>query len=187
MNNKAAAKALASHSRGFTLLEALVVVALLALLLGLSVPGLTGWRARQQLQAQAEDLWNSLMLARAQALLYQQHVTVCAGAGDLCDPLADWHKGWVVFVDTNRNGVLESGERLLHQRAASPERVRMRGNSAVSRHIGYGAEGRSESLTGGFQAGTITACAVGQNTGWRLIINAVGRPRLEQADVPGCF
>lgn len=174
-------------SRGLTLVEALVVLALLSLLLGLAAPGLTGLRERQQLHGQATDFWNSLMLARAQALLHQQHVSVCASSGGACESGSGWHSGWLVFVDTNRNGVLDSGERLLQQRAASPERVRMRGNSAVSRHIGYGAEGRSESLTGGFQAGTITACAVGQNTGWRLIINAVGRPRLEQADVPGCL
>jgi len=186
MIHKSAATPLASPSPGFTLLEALVVVALLALVLGLSVPGMTGWRERRQLQAEVEDFWNSLMLARAQAVLHQRHVSVCTGGGDLCDPLADWHQGWLVFVDANRNGIRDSGEQLLQRRAPLSERVRMRGNSAVTHHIGYGAEGRSESLSGGFQAGTIAACALGQNTGWRLIINAVWRPRLEQADTPSC-
>ena len=69
-----------ARTRGFTLLEALVVLAVLAVLLGLAVPGLQGIRERQQLQAEAEDFWNSLMLARAQAQLHQQHVTVCAAS-----------------------------------------------------------------------------------------------------------
>jgi len=172
---------------GFTLVEALVVLALLALLLGLAVPGLGGWRARQQLQASAEDFWNSLMLARAQAMLHQQHVTLCAAsANGACDPLAAWHSGWQVFVDDNRNGQRDAGERLLLQRPALPEAVHITGNSTVSYRIGYGAEGRSEQLAGGFLAGTVSVCSEGLGEGWRLVINAVGRPRLEKAAVTGC-
>lgn len=175
------------NGQGFTLLEALVVVAVLAVLLGLAVPGLTGVRERQQLQAQAEDFWSSLMLARAQALLHQQHVTVCASStAGACDAAALWHAGWLVFVDANRNGQREAVERVLQQRAGSPAAVRITGNSTVNRLIGYGAEGRSESLTGAFQAGTVTVCAAGQSAGWQVVVNAVGRPRLEKAETPAC-
>ena len=172
---------------GFTLLETLVVVAVLAVLLGLAVPGLSGWRERQQLQVQAEDFWGSLMLARAQALLHQQHVTVCpASSAGACDAAEGWHAGWLVFVDANRNGRREADETLLQQRAGAPAAVRITGNSTVNRSIGYGAEGRSESLTGAFQAGTVSVCASGQSMGWQVVVNAAGRPRLEQAEMPTC-
>ena len=179
------------HHGGFTLLEALVVLAVLGVLLGLAVPVLQGLRERQQLQAEAEDFWSSLMLARAQALLAQQHVTVCAvSAAGVCQATAGgpagWHGGWQVFVDANRNGQREGDERLLQQRSGSPARVRITGNSTVSRTIGYGADGRSESLSGAFQAGTVTVCAAGQSAGWQVVINALGRPRLEKTETPNC-
>lgn len=172
---------------GFTLVEALVVLAVLATLLGVAAPGLSGWRERQQLQAEAEDFWNSLMLARAQALLHQQHVTVCAApASGACDAAAGWHAGWLVFVDGNRNGRREADEVLLQQRGASRAAVRIVGNSTVNHLVGYGAQGRSESLTGAFQAGTVRVCAPGQGEGWQVVLNAVGRPRLEKAGMPTC-
>lgn len=183
---KAARRAGVVQDGGFTLLEALVVVALLSVLLALAVPGLTGQRERQQLQAQAEDFWSSLMLARAQALLHQQHVTVCSASHGVCDPAAGWHSGWLVFVDANRNGQRETDEHMVQQRGATPTAIRITGNSSVNRVIGYGAEGRSESLTGAFQAGTVSVCASGQAQGWQVVINAVGRPRLEKAEMQTC-
>jgi type IV fimbrial biogenesis protein FimT len=175
-----------ARSTGFTLLEALVVLTLLAVLLGLVAPGLSGLRSRQQLQARAEDFWGSLMLARAQAVLLQQHVTVCAAsAAGLCDAGGAWHDGWIVFADGNRNGQIEPGERVLLQRAAVAG-VFIAGNSTVDHVMGYGANGRSENRAGGFQAGTIRICSPGQAEGWQVVINAVGRPRLEKAGMPGC-
>ena len=186
---KAASASLGSGAvcpSGFTLLEALVVLAVLSVLLGLAAPALTGLRERQQLQARAEAFWSSLMLARAQALLHQQHVTLCAASDRACDPAADWHAGWLVFVDANRNGQREADERLLEQVNGERDAVRIRGNSTVNRVIGYGAQGRSESLTGAFQAGTVRVCAPGQGEGWQVVLNAVGRPRLEKAGMPTC-
>lgn len=176
----------AASGSGFTLLEALVVLAVLSTLLGLAVPGLIGLRERQQLQAQAEDFWSSLMLARAQALLHQQRVTVCAASKGVCEPSAGWHSGWLVFVDANRNGQREADERLVQERELAPAAMRITGNTTVARLIGYGAEGRSETLSGAFQAGTVSVCATGQSQGWRVVINAAGRPRLEKADTPTC-
>ncbi len=172
---------------GFSLVEALVVLALLAVLLGLAVPGVAGLRSRHELQAVAEDVWSSLVLARSQALVHQQRVALCPVTADqACDPQGLWQLGWQVFVDSNHNGLRDAGERVLQSRAGLPQGMRLQGNSTVQQGVGYGADGRSESRTGAFQSGTLVLCRTGLSEGWKIVVNALGRPRLEKTDVQAC-
>jgi type IV fimbrial biogenesis protein FimT len=175
------------RNRGFTLLEALVVLALLAVLLSLAAPSLQGLRHKHQMQSQAEQLQSSLMLARTEALRRQQRVTLCvresaAGAGPDCATAGTWAQGWVVFVDGNDNGRREAAETVLQLQEALPGFLTLKGNATVNRYISYGPQGRSQSVTDAFQAGTLTLCGAGQAHVWRVVINAVGKPRLEKAD-----
>lgn len=175
------------RNRGFTLLEALVVLALLAVLLSLAGPNLQGLRQKHQMQSQAEQLQVSLLLARSEALRRQQRVTLCvressAGAGPLCATSGTWAQGWVMFVDGNDSGHREASETVLELHGALPEFLKLQGNATVDRYISYGPEGRSQSTSGAFQAGTLTLCGAGQAHVWRVVINAVGKPRLEKAE-----
>jgi type IV fimbrial biogenesis protein FimT len=172
---------------GFTLLEALVVLALLALLLSLAAPSMKGLRQKHQMQSQAEQLQASLLLARTEALRRQQRVSLCvresvAGAGPVCSTAGSWAQGWVVFVDGNDNARREAAETVLWVQEALPAWMTLQGNATVDRYISYGPQGRSQSVTGAFQAGTLTLCGTGQTQVWRVVINAVGKPRLEKAD-----
>jgi type IV fimbrial biogenesis protein FimT len=174
-------------SQGFSLVEALVVLALLAVLLGLAVPGVASLRVRHELQAVAEDVWNSLMLARSQALVQQARVVVCPAASmQTCDEQGHWAAGWHVFVDSNRNGQRDAGEQVLQSRGALPVGVRLLGNSSVSLGMGYGADGRSEGRSGGFQSGTYTLCKPGLPEQWSVVINMLGRPRMAKTEAEDC-
>jgi type IV fimbrial biogenesis protein FimT len=173
-------------NRGFTLLEALVVLALLTVLLSLAAPSLQGLRQKHQMQSQAEQLQASLLLARSEALRRQQRVTLCVratavGAGEDCALDGPWSQGWVVFVDGNDSGRREAAETVLQVQGALPGFLTLQGNATVDRYISYGPQGRSQSTSGSFQAGTLTLCGAGQAHVWRVVINAVGKPRLEKA------
>lgn len=56
-----------SKRRGFSLVELMVVVALLAILLALAVPGFNRWIANAQVRNANESLQNGLRLAQAEA------------------------------------------------------------------------------------------------------------------------
>jgi type IV fimbrial biogenesis protein FimT len=172
---------------GFTLLEALVVLALIGVLAALAAPSVTGMRDRHQLQAQAEGLLSSLVLARSEALRRQQRVTLCPRTRDnACDASAAWQNGWLVFVDANDNAQREADEPLIEVHGDVPLTVRMGVASTVKGYFSYGSEGRSQSTGGAFMAGTWRFCQASAPVGWQVVSNALGKPRIEKYTPQTC-
>ncbi len=180
---------------GFTLLEMLAALAIVALLVLVAAPSWSAWQQRRQLQAEAEAMLGSLAFARAQALMHQQRVALCPSSqGEACDaggavPVAlagAWQRGWIVFVDGNRNGLREADEPLLQQRPASPRGVHITSRNTLGQSMAYGTDGGSEGVRGQFLAGTLEVCGAGQAEGWQLVLNPLGRARLAKAEVGTC-
>ena len=175
------------RAAGFTLLEALVVMALLGVMVSLAAPAMSALRQQHQLQAQAEGLLSSLVLARSEALRRQQRVTVCARVSDsACDASGVWQQGWLVFADANDNAQFDAGEALIEVHAALPAAVQLGVTSTVKAYFAYNAEGRSATPNGAFMAGTWRFCRPGSEAGWQVVSNALGRTRLEKVSVSGC-
>ena len=184
-----------ARAAGFTLLEMLAALAIVAVLVLVAAPSWSSWQQRRQLQAEAEAMLGSLAFARAQALMHQQRVTLCPSIkGEVCDAGGSvsvalqgaWHVGWIVFVDGNRNGLREADEPLLQQRTASPRGVQILGRSNLSQSMAYGAHGGSEGVYGQFLAGTLDLCAAGQAEGWQVVLSSLGRARLAKVAVASC-
>ena len=96
-----------------------------------------------------------------------------------------------MFEDVNSNGLWDTGEALLQQRAPLHASVSATGNATVARYVSFGPSGRSLTLNGAFQAGTITLCARGASgvsgeEAWLLVVNAVGRSRLDKGQMALC-
>lgn len=176
------------HLHGFTLLEALVSMAVMGILVSLAAPAMLGLQARQQLQGQGEAFLSSLVLARSEALRRQERVSVCAqGLQGQCDTLGRWRQGWLVFADANHNGLREPGEMLIEARPAVPLALQVEARSTVKTYFSYNAEGRSASVSGAFMAGTWSFCRSDSSTGWQVVVNALGRPRIEAYTVQVCI
>lgn len=94
-------------ARGFTLVELMTVVSILAVMLGIIAPSFGPILAAQQAKALTYDLTGDLMLARNEAL--KRNVTVSVARGG-----SGWEQGWTVAtLVTNqmlsrRNGVSQS-------------------------------------------------------------------------------
>jgi type IV fimbrial biogenesis protein FimT len=61
-------KATHMRARGFTLIEAMITLAVLSLLLMIGLPGMNTWLQNTQLRASAEAIHSGLQLTRAEAL-----------------------------------------------------------------------------------------------------------------------
>ncbi|WP_305073698.1 GspH/FimT family pseudopilin [Propionivibrio sp.] len=81
----------AKAMQGFSLVELMVVVAVLAILASLAVPSFQELIAAQRVRAAASALYESLLLARSEAIKRNSSVTLSPNSSDLSN-------GWSVLL-----------------------------------------------------------------------------------------
>lgn len=85
---------------GFSLIELMVSVSVLAILLLVGVPSFTDMVQRYTAQATASDFHHMLQLARSEAAKSSQTVTLCPSPGRssaaTCEATSDWSIGWLL-------------------------------------------------------------------------------------------
>ena len=108
-----------SHRQGFTALELLVTMAIVAILLATAVPSFKHYNWNLRMKTAMDSLQTDLNLARRSAIsLGVQTVTCPALTPDGCSGESDWINGWIVFADLNTDRQRQTGEPLLKQSAA---------------------------------------------------------------------
>jgi type IV fimbrial biogenesis protein FimT len=176
------------RSRGLTLIELLMTLALAALLLGMAAPSMAAIMNSTKLTSTTNTFLAGLRLARSEAVRRGGRVAMCKSAdGTACAATGGWEQGWIIFHDPNGNGVVDPGERLLQRTEAQDEGIVFSGTQNVARAITFTATGRNRTLAGGMQAGTLTLCnkrdAAGP--GRKIIIASGGRSRV--LALPSCL
>lgn len=84
--------------RGFTLIELMVVVAVLGILLGIGVPGMTQLVAQNRVSSAASDFHLALQSARSAALTQRTKASICPADGQPCGQGQDWTTGWATYL-----------------------------------------------------------------------------------------
>lgn len=106
---------------GVSLVELLFVVAILAILAGVALPATGTLRANAQQQNARSELTVALNQARIRAIHAHTSVVACPSDDGLqCSGGTNWHHGWLVFEDRNRNGRLDEDETVIVQQQAQP-------------------------------------------------------------------
>ena len=137
---------------GFTLIEAMVVLAVFGVLIAAALPSYNDFVRNQRVKTASFELFSSLMLARSEALTRNSTVTVTPA-------VSGWAAGWEV----------RAGATLVRKQEALPN-IQTTGSTAT---ITYNGSGRlSTALTSGIQ---ISASGTGITTRC-ITIDPSGRP-----------
>src|SRR5215472_6004423 len=86
----------APQKRGFTLVEMLVAIAVLAVLLALAAPSFTNASLPSKLRSVANSLVGAAQLARSEAIKRDAVVTLCVSADGATCGAGNWSQGWIV-------------------------------------------------------------------------------------------
>lgn len=111
---------LAENHNGFTLIELMVVLAIAGVLLLVAFPNFNEMIQGQRLKTQTNETLAAIVFAKSEALERRSNVTICAmktGISNQCGTTGnEWANGWVVFVDSNNDGVVSNGEEVIKSR-----------------------------------------------------------------------
>lgn len=96
------------HSKGFTLIELMITVAILAITLAIAIPAMSDFATRQRVSGQASELLLSLAYARSEAVKRGATITVIPKVNQT----TGWSSGWCIRSDnasdcTVNNGLLK--------------------------------------------------------------------------------
>lgn len=169
-------------SVGLTLVELMVVVALVGALSFLAVPAMGSAMSAARLSAATNALFSSFVLARSEAIKRKSRAVVCKSHdGLVCTTSGGWEQGWIVFQDINNNAAADVGEAVLAQHSALPGEIRVSGNFS---DLSYTPGGSVVAL-----GGTLTGCyaASTSNPARQIVISKTGRPRIVRTTVPNCL
>jgi len=178
--------------RGFTLIELMVSIAVLAILLGIAAPSFRSMTASSDLRGVSNELITTLAQARSEAIKRGGRVTVCMSAdGAACIATGGWEQGWIMFADNTHSGTTASidtgppADTVLRVFPSTSSNIVINGNMT---YVSYSADGVSKQMDGGFLAGTLQVCSkvtgiADSERARKLVLNNAGRVLVSKPSV----
>lgn len=173
-------------TRGFTLIELMVVLALVAVLATIAAPSFIAYQRNSELTSISNTLLASINAARSEAMKRNQHALVVPVSG------TNWAGGWRVYVSqtygANATTYTEGTDLLIQQQAAMPGYIAVSTSDSAGtavNQIRFDGSGYSRNAAGSaFQAMTLRVrrtdvASSAQSTESRIVVvSQSGRVRV---------
>ncbi|MCL5799029.1 MAG: GspH/FimT family pseudopilin [Gammaproteobacteria bacterium] len=171
---------------GLTLLEILVVLALVGILLTIAIPAYSSFVTYNRMAAEMSDFTETLMLARSEAIKRGETVTVCTsgGSSSSCSDGASWNQGWIVFVDPDDSQSIGPTTTIIRTASSWTGTDTLTGSGGVANAISFSPLGI---LVGaGTGGGVITLHDAANNVSFRRCVTIGVSGTLTQAEGAQC-
>lgn len=163
---------------GFTLMELLVVLAIMGIAMAIAIPAVSEYNNNARMSTTTNDIILDLALARSDAARRGNYMTVCSSKNQTsCETAGnDWAVGRIVFVDIDGDGVIENGDVVVRKSPASNAAITAKASVTPMTRITYAPSGM---LTRGSASMHISICAKGR-TERRVIVQTGGRTQAQR-------
>lgn len=132
-------------TKGFTLVELVITVAIVSILTSLAVPAFSGIRAKNAMAGSVNLFLTQLHLTRSTAVTREQRITLCpASSPDECDDdHKAWNNGYLIFQDSNRNHEYDTNEDIISYEENAGAAVSILSSSQARNRISFLPLGRA--------------------------------------------
>ena len=159
---------------GFTLLEVIIVMALVAIVMTFAIPAMQTFTLNDRLTTNINVLIGHLAYARSEALTRSQQIVVCASDDGLACG-GGWTDGWIVFVDADADNAFTVGEEIIRTNQDLGE-----ANTIAATGIGTQIIYDNRGFVTAASVGSLQLCdGRSGNFGKTVRITNTGRARLE--------
>jgi type IV fimbrial biogenesis protein FimT len=134
---------------GFTVIELMVTLAIVAIVLTVGVPGVKTLIYNNRVTAATNSLVGSLTYARSEAVKQGVSTSICSSSNQTSCTGSAWSTGWLVWVDLDNDTTLDSPGEIVRVSEALRGTVAV---SAANTTISYDATGFTAT------PGTIKVC-----------------------------
>lgn len=178
---------------GFTLVELIIVITIVGILAAFAAPSLTTFFRANRLTSHVNDVIGDVTFARSEAIKRGVNVTICPGTAS-AGCTGTWSSSRIVFVDTDADFTLDSGETVLRAREA-PDKATVSieykktaaggGTTASATYFGFA----SSAITANPAAVTnldyysVKVCVSGYSKGKEVRVNAYGRVVTQKTEI----
>ncbi len=101
-------------SKGFTMVELIIVVVIIGILATIGFPSFQSFIANQQLTTTANNLQAFIQVARSESVKKSEYVVICPSADQTsCASSSSWTPSWIMFEDLDKNGDLDTDDKIL--------------------------------------------------------------------------
>jgi type IV fimbrial biogenesis protein FimT len=143
-------------NRGLTVLEMLIILAAIAVVVLIAVPGSDILLEKYRLKTAYSKVLNGLELAKSEAQMRGSTVIMCPSSnGHSCRRDHNWNHGWLIFSDGNGNGTAQDIE-LIKAFDAPNHKIRIVAKGAVETRASFTMTGLVEQ--NGTQTGLFRIC-----------------------------
>jgi type IV fimbrial biogenesis protein FimT len=161
--------------KGFTILELIAALAILAIITSVAVPAMSNIIRSNQTESTSQLLFSAMVAARSEAVARNLSVVLCKSPnGIFCATTNDWEQGWLIYVDADGDGTKDITDPITGSYSAIDADFTLRTGSAYTNKLEFRADGSVA------EVGTFRLCGTDSDTakGRSIILNITGRPRL---------